>query len=348
MEFLQETDQYHVHHLDIEDTPKGTISEQWLHIINNGLGEPVSIPIMVARGAYDGPILGLTAAIHGNELNGIPVIQRLFHELDVDRLHGTVVGVLVTNVPGLLLGQRQFNDGIDLNRISPGKPNGNVSELYINRVVERILKKFTYLIDLHTASFGRVNSWYIRANMTKTVTSRMARLQNPEIILHNPANDGTFRGTASSLDIRSITLELRDPHVFQFSVIEDALVGIRNVMYDFKMLEGSIVCPVKNTILCDRSYWIYTDEGGILEVFPKVMAKIKKGDKIAEVRTIFGKLVREYFAPEDGIVIGKSVNPVNQTGSRILHLGLHPTEIPCITEEDENGQLTNLPFNLVG
>lgn len=327
---LQEISAEQVYDLDIDSLPKGKISERWLHIINNGIGEPVRVPILVARGAFDGPVLGLTAAIHGNELNGIPVIQRLFRELDVRQLHGTVVGVLVANVPGLLLGQRKFNDGTDLNRIAPGKPNGNVSELYIHRIVERILRQFNYLIDLHTASSGRINSWYIRANMSKEITSRMARLQNPDIILHNPPGDGTFRGAASALDIRSITLELRDPHIFQFDVIEDALIGIRNVLYDFGMLEGQVVCRIEHTTLCDHSYWIYTDEGGILEVYPKICEYVKAGQVIAKVRTIFGKVTREYRAPEDGIVIGKSVNPVNQTGSRILHLGINPQQIPCI------------------
>ncbi len=327
---MHETVADHMHRLDLAAMPKGKISEQWLHIINNGIGEPIRIPILVAKGAFDGPVLGLTAAIHGNELNGIPVIQRLFRELDVTRLHGTVVGVLVANVPGLLLGQRKFNDGTDLNRIAPGRPNGNVSELYIHRIVERILTQFNYLIDLHTASFGRINSWYIRANMNKEITSRMARLQNPDIILHNPAGDGTFRGAASSLDIRAITLELRDPHIFQFDIIGDALIGIRNVLYDFGMLEGQITCRISHTTLCDRSYWIYTDEGGILEVLPNIGDYVEAGQVIAKVRTIFGRTTREYQAPEDGIVIGRSVNPVNQTGSRILHLGINPQQIPCV------------------
>ena len=90
---------------------------------------------------------------------------------------------------------------------------------------------------------------------------------------------------------------------------------------------------MKNTILCSSSYWLYTDEGGILEVFPKIKSMVRKGDRIATVKTIFGKVIREYFAPEDGIVIGKSVSPINQTGSRILHLGLNPVEIPCIVDE---------------
>ncbi len=315
--------------LEIEQTPPGQIGEYWMHIINDGIGEPVRLPILVARGVEDGPVLGLTAAIHGNELNGIPVIQKLFRDIDVRRLRGTVVGVLVLNVPGLLLEQRKFNDGTDLNRIAPGRPDGDVSQVYINRIINRILHRFDYLVDLHTASFGRVNSWYIRADMTREITSVMARLQNPEIILNNPGNDGTFRGTAAHLGINAITLELKDPHVFQFDVINDALVGVWNIIFYLDMMDGQLNCPLEYTTLCENSYWLYTDEGGILQVLPQVRDFVRKGDPIAEIRTIFGKRVKRYYAPDDGIVIGRSVDPINQTGSRILHLGLRPRRIPC-------------------
>ncbi len=316
--------------VNIEDTPKGSIRSYWLHLVNNGIGEPIRLPIMVARGKEDGPVLGLTAAIHGNELNGIPVIQQLFDEIDVQQLRGTIVGCLVTNVPGLLLDQRKFNDGTDLNHIAPGKPDGDSANIYMARLVDRFLPAIEYLVDIHTASFGRINSYYIRANMSIEEPSIMARLQNPEIILDNPAHDGTFRSTAMDMGIQSITLELKDPNLFQFSVIEDALVGLYNVMYYLKMLEGVPVCPVKDTILCDSSYWIYTDEGGILRVYPQLKQRVKKGELLADVRTIFGTVIKEYFAPEDGIVIGKSVNPINQSGSRVLHLGINPHEIPCL------------------
>lgn len=318
--------------LDIGHTPRGSVRHYWMHIINNGIGEPVRIPIIVARGRMDGPALGLTAAIHGNELNGIPVIQRLFRELDVEQLRGTVIGGLVMNVPGLLLEQRKFNDGADLNRIAPGNEAGSLSEVYIYRVVDRILSPMDYLADLHTASFGRVNSWYVRADMSTPETARMARLQNPDIILHNRPDDGTFRGAANQLGIHAITLELRDPHVFQAGVVEDALLGIRNILIDLDMLDGQIVCPAGHTTLCERSYWAYTDEGGILEVLPKVRDMIPRGSRIAVVRNIFGEIRREYFAPDSGIVIGKSINPINQTGSRILHLGVNPRQIPCLTD----------------
>ena len=313
-----------VESLRIEDTMPGTQGIYWLEVVHNGIGAPVQIPVLVGRGKEAGPVLGITAAIHGNELNGIAVIQKLFATLDVSRLRGAVVGVPVLNIPGLLQEKRHFNDGTDLNRISPGRPDGNISQVYINRLVQRLLPGFQYLIDIHTASFGRVNSWYIRADMHAPAAARMAWLQNPEIILHNKANDGTFRGTASALGIHAITLELRDPHIFQQPVIQDALTGIFNILYDLGMLDGEIVSTSSGPVICESSSWIYTDTGGILEVFPPLGAWLEKGDSIAEVRDIFGRLQRRYFAPERGVVIGKSVDPVSPTGSRILHLGLRP------------------------
>lgn len=314
---------------NLNDWPLGEISRGWIHIVNDGIGRPIKIPILVARGAQEGPMLGLSAAVHGNELNGIPVIQKLFNKLDPATLRGTIVGVLVMNVPGVLQGVRAFNDKVDLNRIAPGSPTGNMSEVYIHRLLERIIYHFDYLIDLHTASFGRRNSYYIRADMSDEVTSRMAKLQGPELILNNPPRGASVRGCAAERGIKSITVELRDPNLFQYSVIDDAVGGIQNVCYDLGLLAGDPTCPVEEVTLCEDSSWCHTNEGGILEVQPQLLDEVKEGERIATVRSIFGDITREFYAPSNGVVIGKSVNPINQTGSRILHLGLNPQLISC-------------------
>jgi predicted deacylase len=308
--------------LNVESVEKGTIQRYWLHLVTDGMGVPIRIPIMVARGAKDGKVLGLTAAVHGNELNGIPVIQRLFNEIDVNELAGTIVGVPVVNIPSLVRKKRRFIDGTDLNHIMPGKPDGNVSQVYAWRIVERIVKQFDFLIDLHTASFGRVNSYYIRADMSDETVRQMAQLQNPQIIVHNPPSDGTLRGTAAELGIPAITLEVGNPNTFQKGMIREGLTGIHNVLDYLEMLESEREEPDEAIVLCKKSYWIYTDTGGIMTVKPKVTDMVKKGEVVATIRNIFGDILKEYRAPEDGVVIGKSTNPINQTGGRILHLGI--------------------------
>ena len=105
-------------------------------------------------------------------------------------------------------------------------------------------------------------------------------------------------------------------------MIREGLTGIHNVLGYLGMIDCEIDEGQDDTIFCKESYWIYTDTGGILTVHPKVTELVKKGDVIATMRNIFGDLIQEYLVPEDGIVIGKSVSPVNQTGGRILHLGI--------------------------
>jgi predicted deacylase len=311
-----------IEELFVKDAPKGKITRYWLKVVTDGMGVPIHIPIIVARGFEEGKTLGLTAAVHGNELNGIPVIQRIFKEINVKELKGSIVGIPVINVPALLRKKRRFIDGTDLNHIMPGKPNGTVSEVYAWRIVNRIIKEFDLLIDLHTASTGRVNSYYIRADMDDKIVQKMALLQYPQIIVHNPPSDRTLRGTAGEMGIPAITLEVGNPSTFQKGLIRDSLTGIHNILGHFGMLDCELEESDEETIICKKSYWIYTDRGGIMAVHPKVTDLVKKGEVIATMRNIFGDVVKEYHAPEDGIVIGKSVSPINQTGGRILHLGI--------------------------
>ncbi|MCI5080537.1 MAG: succinylglutamate desuccinylase/aspartoacylase family protein [Saprospiraceae bacterium] len=308
--------------LDLDQIAPGELKRFFFHLVTDGMGLPVYIPIIVAKGTRPGKTLGMTAAVHGNELNGIPVIQRIFKEVNVQELTGTIVGIPTVNIPSLLRKKRRFIDGMDLNHIMPGRPDGNVSQVYAWRFVHHIVKKFDYLVDLHTASFGRVNSYYIRADMADEATRQMALLQNAQIIVNNPPSDGTLRGAAEDLGISAITLEVGNPNLFQKGMIRDGLTGIHNLLIHLGMTQGNIEEPEQAPILCKRSYWLYTDTGGILNVHPKVAEIVKKGQVIASIYNIFGDKIKDYHAPEDGVIIGKSISPINQTGGRILHLGI--------------------------
>ena len=89
----------------------------------------------------------------------------------------------------------------------------------------------------------------------------------------------------------------------------------------------------KETVVCGKSYWMFTDEGGLLEVLVHVTDTVKKGDPIARIKNIFGDVSRVYHAPEDGIIVGRNANPAAQCGDRILHLGI-PTRTFAGTSND--------------
>lgn len=308
--------------LDIENAPSGQISRYWLQIVKDGMGVPVTTPILIAKGNTPGKVIGVTAAVHGNEINGTSVIQKLFKEIDVNTLKGTIVGVPIVNVPSYLRKKRRFLDGVDINHIMPGKEFGTVSEVYAWRIFNRIIKHLDYLVDLHTASNGRINSYYIRADMSDEVVRKMALLQNAQIIVHNPPNDGTLRGASAEINIPAITLEVGNPNLFQKGMIRDGLTGIHNLLSYLGITDSEQEEVSDETIICKRSYWMYTDTGGLLTVIPIVTDIVQKDQIIATMKNVFGDIIKEYTAPETGVVIGKSVSPVNQAGGRILHLGI--------------------------
>ena len=307
--------------IDIESVPRGTTQRFWLHLTSDGIGTPQYIPVIIMRGKNDKHVVGVTAVMHGNELNGISVVQSLVNTIDPTKLEGVLVCIPVSNVPAFLRKQRDFSDGVDLNRIMPGNQWGNESDIYAYRLVSRVINEFDYLIDLHTASFGNINSFYVRANMNIPEVAHMAWLQNPQIIVHKESV-GTLRHAAENLGIHAITVEIGDPNRFQKKIISDALDGILNTLICLNMIDGEINDPDIQPVECDKSYWLHTDRGGLLEVYPKLTDFVEEGEIVAKVYNIFGDVLETYKAPEAGIVIGKNTHPVNPTGGRILHLGI--------------------------
>lgn len=311
-----------VDELDVSSLPKGAVSRLRLALVHDGLGRPVRLPVLVAVGKRPGPVFGITAALHGNELNGMPVIHQLFDKLDVNALSGTVVGVVAVNIPAILNHERKFADGTDLNHIMPGRADGNAPSTYAFRLIDRVIKHFDYLADLHTASFGRVNSLYVRADMNNPDAAQMAYLQRPRIIVHNPPSDRTLRGAVASLGVPAITVEIGNPQRFQRDYIRRATAGLLAILAHAGMIKRRARAPGEPPELCESSEWMYTDHGGLLEVLPELAERVTAEQVIARMTSVYGDLVHEYRASHDAIVIGKSVNPVSETGARIAHLGV--------------------------
>ena len=311
--------------LSVDTLPAG-VHRLRLRITEDAIGRGVSIPVAIVRGAKPGPTVGLVAAIHGNELNGIAAIHSVLDVIVPAQLNGSLVAAMVANVPGFLSHDRLFSDVRDLNRRFPGAGDGNESEVYAHRVLERLITAMDTLLDLHTASFGRVNSHYLRADMSDAEVIALARKLHAQIILHDPPKETTLRGAASACGVRAVTVEIGDPQIFDDGMIDRARGGILDALAHlgcgaFGSAASSSAKVPPAAIECTSSEWLYTDTGGLLRVHPPVGATVSAGEVIAELTDPFGRPVRTYRAPEAGVVIGKSTNPVAGTGARILHLG---------------------------
>lgn len=320
--------------INLDQIAPQQIKRYWLEMIDDGMGQAICVPLLIARGDTTGPVVGITAAIHGNELNGIRVIQRVFDDLDMAKLKGTIIAIPGLNAVSVPLHQRKYVDGVDLNRIFPGKITGNRSQQYVWAINQKILTQIDYLLDLHTASFGRENSLYVRGDLSNERIAQMAYLQDADIILgskgapstgNQSAATRTMRAEAMLRAIPSLTIEYGNPQVYQPALIDRGKTGIENILSWLAMIPQEII-PVAPAIVCKKSYWIYLSEGGYLEVEVELGQLLKKGDQIATLRNPFGDIIRQYDCPEDGVVIGRSSNPINQSGGRIIHLGIRNTD----------------------
>lgn len=306
-----------------EALPRGRALALEVALMSDELGRPLRLPMLALRGREDGPTLGLTAALHGDEVNGIRAIHRLFESIPPGELRGTVAALLVANLPGYREHRRRLGEGVDLNHVMPGSPDGNASQLYAHRLLTRIVERFDLLLDLHTASQGRENTLYLRADLAEPRVARMAGLMGAQIVLHNPPSPTTLRGAFASGGRPALTVEIGDPRRYQPELVDATAAGLRRVLVDAGLLPGPVeIGSVAPPIVCTRSRWLYADEGGLLEVLPPLGARVRTGEPVAELRDVYGRVLRRYESPEDGVVIGRSVNPVGRAGARILHLGI--------------------------
>jgi len=306
--------------LDLASLPPGTRHHLHLQLFRDPAGQPLRVPVLVVRGIDPGPVLGVTAAIHGNELNGIPAVHRFVHGLDPKRLRGTVVAISVVNIPGFLLRRRGFSDARDLNRLFPGKDGGTDSQLWIGKLREQFLTRVDFLVDLHTAGPGRTNPVYARINLDEPLTVELGVAAKPDLLLHKPPNPKTLRGAAQAAGVPCVTLELGAPQVLQPEIVERATKGLRRIARHLEMLPRPLVLRSRPP-LCRESSWLYTEHGGLLEVFPELLERVREGEPIGRIVNLFGEIVGEYHAPHKGIVIGKTIDPVAPIGTRIIHLG---------------------------
>ncbi|SPQ99128.1 Peptidase M14 carboxypeptidase A domain-containing protein [Plasmodiophora brassicae] len=330
-----------VQSLVIDEWPTGQISVMWVETVSDSFGSPVCVPVMLAKGAEPGgTVVGLTAALHGNESSGIPTIQKIFHSLShlVMDMKGSVVAIPCCNQYGFQTTSRFYVDGADLNRsfLGAGLPGDDRdpsketrARQFARNLFDRVLRHCTLILDLHTASFGRDNSFYVRGDMRSRSVARIARWLQPQIIVHHvarPDRDGTLRAACTANGIDCLAVQIGECVAFDRDLIHRTYTGIVRVLDHLGVVDAPDMHDLNETmpptIACVHSYWIHTIKGGILDVYPNVGDRVVKGQCIASVVDIFGFVQAKVKAPEDGVVVGKSTNPSNVQGDRIVHLGV--------------------------
>jgi predicted deacylase len=272
----------------------------------------------------------LTAAVHGDELNGVSIIHHLAFgadhlmvteddHIDVDELAGTVLCVPVVNVEGMILQSRHTPDGRDLNRLFPGKDRGNQAQRIAAALFEKCVRRADYLIDLHTAPQTRTNVPHVRADFDRPECKALARAFGTEIVLHSTGVPGTLRRAAADAGVAAILMESGTSHRFESGTVQVGVRGILNAMAHLGMLKRKPVRPAWR-LLVRRSRWIRAADGGLLHTMVNGGDLVRKGERIATVTDPVGSRKANIISPVTGLVLGLATTPLVRAGDPIANV----------------------------
>ncbi|GAB3418269.1 succinylglutamate desuccinylase/aspartoacylase family protein [Haloparvum alkalitolerans] len=288
------------------------------------LGDPVRIPVTIINGERDGPTAFLSAAAHGDELNGIEVVREVAHEWDLSELAGTIVCLPVLNVPGFLAQQRYLPVyDRDLNRSFPGRAGSTSSKRMAHQIFTNFVEPCDLGIDFHTSTRGRTNMLHVRADMADEDVHRLGMAFGSNVVIDSEGPSGTLRGEATAAGIPTITVEMGEAHRFQRGLIDAALAGVESAFAEYGLLEQSSVrWPGWRTIIAgsDEKTWIRADAGGIVDMHYDSGALVREGDRIATITNPFKDDNEPVAAPFTGLLVGVLENPVVYPGNPLCHL----------------------------
>ncbi len=283
----------------------------------------MSLPVTVINGSASGSVLWLSAAVHGDEINGVEIIRQVVQNINPSELKGTLIAVPIVNVFGFIEQSRYLPDRRDLNRSFPGAAKGSLASRLAHLFMKEIVSNSTHGIDLHTAAIHRNNLPQIRANLQDLETYRCAKAFGAPIIIHANTRDGSLRQAATKQGIPVLLYEAGEALRFDRQSIQVGVEGVFRVMnyLDMYKLPSSIE-SVNSSIEVEESKWIRASGSGIFHLNVKLGDRVEKRQVIGVISDAFGETNLTIRSPVNGIVIGNTQNPLVNQGDGILHIAM--------------------------
>ncbi|MFT5130748.1 MAG: putative deacylase [Rhodothermales bacterium] len=307
----------------------GQVKDLRLKVSERYTGEDVILPVRVQHAKESGPVVLVTAAVHGDELNGFGIVHQLMYGEPIELLKGTLVLVPVVNIFGFESQVRYMSDRRDLNRCFPGTSRGSLASRVASTVFKKIISKCQIGIDLHAAAAPRMNFPNVRGDQRNATIRKVSRAFGCELILNSPGPEGSLRRAATDAGCATICVEAGEPNKIEPAVLDIGVRGVQNVLRSLGMLSGEVVAPPYQTRV-DRAMWVRAESGGILRFHVAPGQVLEEGDAIATNLSVFGDLQNTLYAPADGIVLGMTTLPSVQPGEPVCHLAIPRKSLPAI------------------
>lgn len=281
----------------------------------------MTMPVHVIHGRKPGPVLCISAAMHGDEINGVEIIRRLLKLKLIKKLRGTLIAIPILNVYGFINHSRYLPDGRDLNRFFPGNVKGSLTSRLANLFMEEIVTKCTHGIDLHTGSRHRNNLPQIRADLSNKETEELAAVFGAPVIIDARLRDGSLREAASELGIPLLLYEGGEALRFNDLVIKAGVRGIVSVMRKIGNLPPSKrKVKIFKPLIARSSRWTRASMSGIVQWAIPLGSMVEEGDVIGVIGDPFGEKEEKVYAASGGVVVGRLNLPLVHRGDALFNI----------------------------
>lgn len=310
--------------------PRGTRTTIDLPVAKLYTHSPIAMPVQVNRGKKPGPALFISAAIHGDELNGVEILRRLLKLPILKRLRGTLLAIPIVNVHGFIHHSRYLPDRRDLNRSFPGSERGSLAARLAHLFMTEIVAQCSHGIDLHTGAIHRTNLPQVRANLDDEETARLAEVFGVPVLLNAQVRDDSLREAAADRGIPMLLYEAGEALRFDELAIRAGVRGIVNVMRALEMLPPARTKrPTKKRphrpVVARSSAWVRAPISGILRIMVPLGASVSKGGLLGVIADPFGERETEILSPNDGVVIGRTNLPLANEGDALFNIARYKT-----------------------
>lgn len=298
----------------------------------------LEMPVVVVNGRRAGPRLWLSAAIHGDELNGVEIVRQVLARLDARTLIGTVVAVPVVNVFGYINESRYLPDRRDLNRSFPGARRGSLAAQLASLFLALIVEGSDLGIDLHTGSNRRTNHPQVRADLNDEESLRLARVFGAPFMVHSRRRDGSLRDAAAALGVRVLVYEGGEAGRFNRTAIRAGVDGVLRVMESIGMGDYGAEPVAREPLLLEGGRWLRARKSGILRLNVRPGDQVVEGDVLGDIGDVVGGRQVLLRSPRGGWVIGLRRSALVHRGDALLHVGAEMPESIGVEEDNREVQ----------
>lgn len=279
------------------------------------------IPIIVERSKKEGPVVLLTAGLHGDEINGTEIVRELIVKKINKPKRGTIICIPVINIFGFVNQTREFPDGRDLNRIFPGSKTGSLASQFAYYILKEIIPHIDYAIDFHAGGAQRFNAPQIRIVPNNTELKTLSDVFGAPFTLYSNNISGSFRSSCDKMNVKMLLFEGGKSVDINNAVTQEAVEGTKRFLLHFGMLKNKHeISKPHQTIYIEKSDWIRANFSGMFHGLKQIGSFVTKGELLATISDPFGKVSHKLKAPHAGYLINVNDAPIVYQGDAVFHI----------------------------